>query len=178
MRDLAKRASAGSPAEQQKAAEILAQHLTNNPTLLIRIEAARLLGELQGEVAEGALQLAARDPESDVRMAAVAALKKRKDALALQTLQQMIGSDTDLDVRLAATRALGEFSGSSAAQALSLALADPDPALQARAVDALRASTGKKFDGNVRAWKDYLASFGGRDTSSRTLVRRYGAGFV
>ena len=152
------RSSDGSPQDQERAARILAELVKNHQVLLMRIEATRLLGELDAPSVEGALRLAARDPDSDVRLTAVSALKKRKGPAALQTLQEMIGSDTDLDVRLSATRALGEFKGQPVEQALSLALIDRNPALQARAVEALEQATGRSLGGNVGEWQKQVAA--------------------
>jgi hypothetical protein len=86
----------------------------------------------------------------------VEAWRKKSPDIAISQLQNMLGSDTNIDVRLAATRALGGFSGGQAVRALGLALNDSDPALQLRAADSLRTSTGQPFGRDIEAWQNYV----------------------
>lgn len=146
----------GSIESQQQVAEELGEVIANDSVLLIRLHAVKLLGELSCPGAVDALETASRDFNTDIRVAAIEAWKKKSPDVAIAQLQQMVGSDTNVDVRLAATRALGQFSGNQAVRALSLALNDPDPALQLRAADSLRAATGQPFGRDIVAWQEYV----------------------
>ena len=102
--------------------------------------------------------MASSDPKSDVRIAAARSWSQLPAEVAVLQLQEMIGSDTNVDVRLAATKALAVFPGSQTVQALSVALSDPDPALQLRAAQTLGKVTGESLGSNVPAWKQYIAN--------------------
>jgi HEAT repeat protein len=146
----------GSSEAQQKVAEELEGMIANDSVLLIRLHAVKLLGELNCPAAIDALETASGDSNTDVRVAAIDAWKNKSPDVAIAQLQKMVGSDTNIDVRLAATRALGQFKGTQAIRALSLALNDPDPALQLRAADSLRATTGQPFGRDIVAWQEYV----------------------
>lgn len=157
LRALVAQAQAGNQSDQNAAVDTLTGIIENNPILLMRIEAAELLGNLQSDSADAALLLAVSDPESDVRLAAVRSCTRRGSTEALLALQKAIGSDTDLDVRLAATRAVSGFSGPQAVQALGLALEDTNPAIQVRAADSLQLVTGESLGRDIPAWQTYIA---------------------
>ncbi len=146
----------GSLEAQQQVAEELSKTISEDSILLMRLHAVKLLGELENPAAIEALETASRDYNTDIRIAAIEAWKKKPANIAVAQLQQMVGSDTNVDVRLAATRALGQFPGEATTRALSLALNDPDPALQMRAADSLRASTGQPFGRDIVAWQEYV----------------------
>jgi hypothetical protein len=63
--------------------------------------------------------------------------------------------DADIDVRLAAARALGKLKNPASVSALGLALDDDNPAMQFRAMQSLKAVTGKQFE-TVKEWREYL----------------------
>lgn len=142
--------------DQTAAASKLAQILDTESILLIRIHAVKLLGRLDCPASIEALEKASRDPNPDVRVEAARAWSRLPAETAIPRLQELIGADTNVDVRLAATRALSNFPGSRTVEALSLALDDPDPALQIRAAESLQAVTGEKLGRNVVAWQDYI----------------------
>lgn len=146
----------GSAEMQQLVAEELGGVIAKDSVLLIRLHAVKLLGELNCPAAIDALETASRDNNTDIRVAAIEAWKNKTPDVAISQLQQLVGSDTNVDVRLAATRALGQFKGTPAIRALSLALNDPDPALQLRAADSLRVATGQPFGRDVVAWQEYV----------------------
>jgi len=102
------------------------------------------------------LHKATADQESSVRIAACEAWGERGDQLALQVLGHVLRSEKNLDVRMAATRELGKFEDQAAVQALAVALEDPDPALQFRAIDSLRRITGEDYGNSVPAWRQYV----------------------
>ena len=159
--EMVESAQKGSEAEQDKVAKLLSRLVETDPIFLIRIEATRLLGELKTPSAVGGLDIASRDPDPDVRKAAVKAWKARGDETAIGRLQGLVASDTNLDVRLAATRALGYSTSAASVKSLAMVLDDPNPAVQFRATESLARATGQKFGADVKAWKKYLASHGG-----------------
>ena len=148
-------ANSGASA-QQPVAERLAEIVNRDPVLLMRLHAIDLLTQLNNQAATDALRTATTDPDTDVRIAAVKAVGKLPANVAVNQLQEVIGSDTNIDVRLAATRALGNFQGQSAVNALSLALQDRDPALQIRATESLARATGQSMGRDVAAWQQYV----------------------
>ncbi len=156
MEETVQAAKGGGFDEKQRAGEMLGQTASRDSVLLMRLHAVQLLGELDCPAAQDALENASRDYNSDVRIAAIDAWQRKTPDLAIPQLQELVANDTHIDVRLAATRALGNFSGGSAMRALEIALNDPDPALQLRAAESLRASTGQPFGHDVVAWQHYV----------------------
>jgi hypothetical protein len=149
-----------APIEQrQKVAEEISEIVHRDPILLLRLHGVRMLPQLNCPASQSTLEDASRDHNTDIRIAAVKAWESMPSDAAVSQLQEMIGSDTNVDVRLAATRALSSFSGRKAVQALSLALNDPDPALQLRAAESLTKNTGESFGRDIRAWQDYVKQF-------------------
>ncbi len=162
-------ANKGSPTDRERTAAQLAQIAQNDPILLLRLEAVKLLGDLDTTAARDALMVAAKDPQSDVRMAAVYACSKGSNPESVPILQDIIGGDSDVDIRLAATRTLEGYRGPEAVRALALALDDPDPALQLRGADSLQVVTGKNLGHDVRAWQEYVRQSPPIDNSADTL---------
>ena len=56
---------------------------------------------------------------------------------------------------MAAARELRRFPERTAYQALGLALQDDDPALQYRAIESLKAASGKDYGNNLQAWQQF-----------------------
>jgi HEAT repeat protein len=85
-----------------------------------------------------------------------------------------LASDTNGDVRQAAVEALGRTTDPKALAPLTEALADPDPAMQALAQEALVASSGKDFGNNVEAWREYAQTgkTGAAEVSFAEKLRR------
>ncbi len=151
----------GSPSQDKdKVAIQLSEIVSNDPVLLLRLNAVRLLGDLNCPESINALKQASKDPDPDIRIAAVQSWQKLPARTAIGELQEIIGSDTNTDVRLAATRALGNFTGEQAVQALALALTDSDPALQVRATESLKSVTGENIGADVAAWQNYVQQYG------------------
>ena len=146
--------------EQDKVAIELAEIARHNQVLLLRLNAVRLLGELNCPEANDALEQAVKDPDPDIRIEAIQSWQQKPARVAIAQLQEVIGSDTNTDVRLAATRALGNFTGENAVRALSLALTDSDPALQVRATESLKNATGQDIGADVAAWQDFVQKYG------------------
>ncbi len=145
--------------EQERVADELAEIVHRDPVLLLRLHGVKLLGELNCPSALETLKTISRDYNTDVRLAAIKAWENKPTEHSIPQLQEMIGSDTNVDVRLAATRAVGTFSGTQAVQALSLALNDPDPALQLRATESLQSVTGEPLGRNVVAWQEFVKQY-------------------
>jgi hypothetical protein len=150
-------AAINSPVEErQRVAGQLSEVLYRDKVLLLRLHAIKLLGKLDCPASLEALTDAARDHNSDIRVAAVKAWQSMPQDRAIPQLQEMIGSDSNVDVRLAATRALGSFSSQKAVSALAMALEDDNPALQLRAAESLQAVTGESFGRDIVAWQQYV----------------------
>jgi HEAT repeat protein len=98
---------------------------------------------------------AIKDPDSDVRLVACDALGKRGGPPAVAALCDALKLDLESDVRLAAAKALGETHDPAAVPALGAALEDQDPAMQYRAVNSLRAISGKDLGNDVQRWRLY-----------------------
>jgi hypothetical protein len=142
--------------EQGRVAERLTRNLAQEATPLYRAAVVRTLGRMKVPAATEGLRMAVNDSDPSVRIAACEAWARRGDGEGLAVLSHLVGSDTNLDVRMAATRELAEFDSPSAVRALGLALNDPDPALQHRAVQSLKSVTGEDLGNNIPAWRQYV----------------------
>jgi hypothetical protein len=104
-------------------------------------------------ICKGALE----DPESRVRMQACSAWAVRGGEEAVQLLANRYRSDTELDVRLRALRELGQLGDKAAVPILAKALEDSDPAVQYRAVAALKQVSGRDLGNDVNRWREWAA---------------------
>lgn len=104
-------------------------------------------------VCRGALE----DPEARVRMAACEAWSKRGGPEAVSLLASRADADPDIDVRLKALKELGSLGDAAAVPVLARALEDPDPAVQYRAVGALKDVSGRDLGDDVNAWRTWAA---------------------
>jgi len=167
-------AAAMTAAEQTHWAGEMKYLLQTQQTPLMRETAVAALAALAVPEADDGLRLASKDKDASVRVAACRAWARHGGKEALQQLAETLGSDTDLDVRLAAARALGRFHEPAAFEALGLALDDPDPALQYRAVQSLKESSGHDFGNNMDAWRRLARGEnpGAEASTSSYLARR------
>ncbi len=156
LREVAKAALSATPEEQEKTSAELAGQYASEEDPLIRIELVRAVAPYRTTSADMMLHKAVADSDSDVRRAACDAWGQRGGKDATTVLSETLGRDSDLDVRLAAARALGETRDSAAVAALGLALDDPDPAMQFRAVSSLQQVTGNDLGNDVGAWRQYV----------------------
>jgi HEAT repeat protein len=154
--ELQKRAGAMSEGEQARVAAELSRALAEDPSPQYRAQVARTLGDLPVPAAADALRQAVHDKEPSVRVAACTAWGKRGGDEAVSALAEVLGRDADLDVRTAAARELSNFKTPGAISALGVALDDPDPALQHRAILSLKTVTGKDFGNSVSAWRQFV----------------------
>lgn len=168
MNELVNSALNGSANDRDQAAQELSGKALQNSILLTRLQAIRMLGQLDCETTHETLATLTRDPNTDVRLAVVQSWEKMPAQVAVPALQNLIASDTNVDVRLAATRALGQFPGEQSLRALNLALTDRDPAIQLRATESLTKVTGRAPSKNVKEWQEYIAQTIGELPSTRT----------
>ena len=150
-------ANAGPEEQDRLCAGLLAQ-LQNEPDPLVRTEIVRGVQRCASSHAESILVAAAKDPYPFVRVTACKGLGMRKGPAASRALAETIASDLNIDVRLAATRALGDRKDPSTVSALSIALDDKDPAMQHRAMVAMKDVTGQNFGEDVDKWRQYAKS--------------------
>lgn len=154
LRDLAKMAKKLPPSEQERATDELCQALPKEKDDLVRSEMLRTIALFPSPKAEAMLKAGLRDADQDVRIACCDAWGTRGGSESNRVLCEILASDTDRDVRLAAARALAAVKDPHAVGPLVMALDDPDPAMQFRAMQSLRAITGKKFQ-TVKEWKEF-----------------------
>lgn len=148
----------GAPVEQQQqVATKLSEVILRDPVLLLRLHSLKLITSLDCPKTLETLTISASDPSSDIRIATVKALEKVGSGDAMFQLQELVANDTDDDVRIAATRALGSFRGQQTVGALSIALADKNPALQICATESLANATGNHEIGrDVVQWRNFV----------------------
>jgi len=156
LKSLAEKTSERSPEEKKRISEQLALSIRTEQDPLIRKEIIRTLGHYPSPAADAVLKAALDDPEALVRATACEAWGRRRDAQAVALLSETLRSDVDMDVRLAAAQALGETRNAAAVQPLGELLDDSDPAMQYRAVLALKQATGKDLGNDVGRWQAYV----------------------
>ncbi|HEX5443934.1 MAG TPA: HEAT repeat domain-containing protein [Pirellulales bacterium] len=154
IRQLAKAAPKLPPEQQEQASRELAQFLVKEREPITRGHMLRTLAAFPTKTAERMLQAGLRDADQDVRVVCCDAWARRGGPEAVRVLSEVLSTDTDLDVRLAAARALGELHDPQAIGALGLALDDDNPAMQLRAIDSLRAISGKNYK-TVQEWRSF-----------------------
>lgn len=99
----------------------------------------------------------AKDKNEKVRMALVAALRRSQDEVATTTLIAMSSSDPSNNVKLSATRSLGSHKSEAVKQYLGSKLDDRNIAVRFQASQALGELTGKRYGGDIDAWRQYVA---------------------
>ncbi len=178
MRELAKKGAKLPPDEQERECARLVVELQQELDPAIRAQIVRTLGVFRTEIATAALTAALADADPRVKIAACEAWGKRGGPDAATNLAEVLSEHTrpnvkeDADVRLAATRALGEVKDNSAMTGLALALEDPNPAMQFRAVESLQKVTGKSST-NVEAWRQAVKSPEPSRMTVRDQLRRF-----
>jgi HEAT repeat protein len=155
LRKMGEAAAKKSPQEQEESSKMLAAAIQKESDPLLRSEIIHTLGYFATATATAVCRAGLKDPDANVRISACEALGRKKGPVAVQGLAETLKSDLDKDVRLAAARALGETKDPAAREALGVALDDPDPAMQYRAVVSLRLVTGQNFGNDVARWKAY-----------------------
>jgi HEAT repeat protein len=159
-------------ADRERFAQQVLDLASNDPNPLIRAAAVQTLGKLSTPSVLPGLQMAARDAQKQVRVAACEAWGDAGGVQAMEALTELVRNDEDLDVRIAATEQLGRFQDPLVVSALGLALNDQNPALQYSAVESLRTSTGRDFGDSVPAWREYVAGRTPEPARSPSMVER------
>jgi len=136
----------------QLAREMLAEH---DPRVRCRI--LEVVTDFDTPAAAAICKGALQDPDDRVRMAACSAWARRGGPEAVQLLAARYQSDAELDVRLRALRELGTLGDAAAVPVLAKALEDRDPAVQYRAVAALKAVSGRDLGDDVNRWREWAA---------------------
>ena len=157
LRELAQRAPKMGDLEREQTANGLSKEIQSENDLLVRIEMLKCLAVMPCPMSAAVLRAGLDDKEADVRVVCCQAWGKIGGDEAVAELTRVLNSDTDVDVRLAAASALGVTRVPSATKPLGEALADPNPAMQARAMAGLKQVSGKDFGNNVQAWKQFAA---------------------
>ena len=164
------------PAEKLQLGAELALDMQNEIDPIVRADIVRTLGKVNTDSAKEALNMAMYDAETRVRLAACEAWQEAGGPEAIEALSEILSNDADIDVRLAATRALGQLSDPAAVEALAIALQDPSPALQYRAMESLKKVSGRDLGHDVVAWRNFIESAAPPSPTPRegpSLVERF-----
>lgn len=144
--------------EQTQWISKLSDIVKNDTSPEIRREAVLALEKVQNRPeALAAITPLAKDKNEKVRMALVAALRRSQDEIATNTLIAMSSSDPSNNVKLSATRALGGHKSEMVQQYLGSKLDDRNIAVRFQASQALGELTGKRYGGDIDAWRKYVA---------------------
>jgi HEAT repeat protein len=173
IRQVAEQAESLRPEERDQVAQQFGARLQHETSPSMKLELIRALGKLQTPMSDAALRMALADPDAGIRRTAVEAWGTRRTEQAIEVLSQTLASDSDLDVRMAAARALGNYSDRGAVESLGVALDDPNPALQYRAIESLRTATGKDYGGDVAAWRQVVKGVEPTNFEHPSFVQRW-----
>jgi HEAT repeat protein len=153
----AKRAQQGAGADQATFTQGLAKQILAEHDPRVRASMLAIAAEFDTPAAVAICRGALEDPEARVRMAACEAWAKRGGPDAVSLLAARFDADADVDVRLKALRELGALGSQDAVPVLARALENPDPAVQYRAVTALKKVSGRDLGDDVNAWRTWAA---------------------
>lgn len=156
----AKQAKAEGSSQSVDFTRKLAEQLLTEHDARVRCEIVAIAGDFDTASAAAICKGALQDPDDRVRMRACDVWRTRGGAEAVQLLANRYRADRELDVRLRAIRMLGELENEGAVPVLAEALEDPDPAVQYRAVAALKQVSGRDFGNDVNAWRAWAANPG------------------
>lgn len=135
----------------------LAEQLLGEHDARVRCEIVAVAGMFDTPSALAICKGAMQDPDERVRARACGVWRERGGAEAVQQLASRCRADRELDVRLRAIRMLGELEDEAAIPVLADVLADPDPAVQYRAVAALKQVSGRDLGNDVNVWREWAA---------------------
>lgn len=152
-----KKAKAGTGGDQVTYTRDLMRELLEEHDPRVRVEILRTAAEFDTPAAVAICKGALQDPDERVRTAACEVWGERGGAEAVQLLSQRFQGEDSLDVRLRALRMLGKLGDKEAIPVLARALEDPDPAVQYRAVAALKQVSGRDLGNDVNAWRAWAA---------------------
>jgi hypothetical protein len=135
----------------------LVEQLLGEHDARVRCEIVAVAGMFDTPSALAICKGAMQDPDERVRARACGVWRERGGAEAVQQLANRCRADRELDVRLRAIRMLGELEDQAAIPVLADVLADPDPAVQYRAVAALKQVSGRDLGNDVNVWREWAA---------------------
>jgi HEAT repeat protein len=153
----AKAARAAGPAGQAEFTQRLVSEMLGEHDPQVRCRILRVAADFDTPAAVAVCKGALQDPDPHVRMEACSVWARRRGPEAVQLLAARSTTDTELDVRLRALRTLGELEDERAIPVLAKALEDPDPAVQYRAVAALKRVSGRDLGNDVNKWREWAA---------------------
>ena len=155
--DEGKRAKAGTTHEQNEFTRGLVTAILEEHDPRVRSTILEIAAGFETASATAICKGALEDPDEKVRMDACSAWGRRGGEEAVALLSQRYQADPELDVRLRAIRELGTLGDSQAIPVLARALEDADPAVQYRAVAALKRVSGRDLGNDVNAWREWAA---------------------
>jgi HEAT repeat protein len=153
----AKAAKAGSHADQVEFTRKMVEAMLAEHDPRVRCGILDVAAEFDTPSAASICRGALEDPDVRVRMAACTAWRKRGGSEAVELLASRYRTDTEIDVRLRALRELGQLGDKGAVPVLAKALEDSDPAVQYRAVGALKRVSGRDLGDDVNKWREWAA---------------------
>lgn len=153
----AKKAKAGSHADQVEFTQSLVKAMLDEHDPRVRCVILETAAEFETAAATAICKGALEDPDERVRMAGCTAWRKRGGAEAVELLAVRYRADPEIDVRLRALRELGDLGDREAVPVLAKALEDSDPAVQYRAVGALKKVSGRDLGDDVNKWREWAA---------------------
>ena len=157
LQEQAKAATAESQERRLEFTQELVRNMLGEHDARVRCELVAVAAEFDTASALSICKGALQDPDERVRMKACEVWQKRGGDEAVQLLANRYRTDRELDVRLRALRMLGELEDKSAIPVLAEALEDPDPAVQYRAVAALKQVSGRDLGDDVNKWREWAA---------------------
>lgn len=138
----------------------LADQVLGEHDARVRCEIVAVAGMFDTASALAICKGAMQDPDDRVRARACQVWRERGGPEAVRQLANRCRTDRELDVRLQAIRMLGELEDQTAIPLLAEVLADPDPAVQYRAVAALKQVSGRDLGNDVNVWREWAADPG------------------
>jgi len=153
----AKAARAAGPAGQAEFTQRLVTEMLGEHDPRVRCRILRVAADFDTPAAVAICKGALQDPDTAVRMEACSVWGRRGGPDAVQLLAVRSTTDMELDVRLRALRTLGDLQDERAIPVLAKALEDPDPAVQYRAVAALKRVSGRDLGNDVNKWREWAA---------------------
>lgn len=156
----AKQAKADGGSKETEFTRGLTEQLLGEHDARVRCEIVAVAGMFDTASAVAICKGAMQDPDERVRIRACEVWRERGGAEAVQQLANRCRTDRELDVRLQAIRMLGELEDEAAIPVLADVLADPDPAVQYRAVAALKQVSGRDLGNDVNVWREWAADPG------------------
>lgn len=157
MQEEAKTAKAASQERQIEFTQDLSRKVLEEHDARVRAEIVAVAAGFDTASAAAVCTGALQDPDERVRMKACEVWRQRGGDEAVQLLANRYRTDRELDVRLRALRMLGELKDKTAVPVLAEALEDPDPAVQYRAVSALKLVSGRDLGDDVNKWREWAA---------------------